>query len=380
MLPSEPEVLHTVLASFPPVQHAFAYGSGVFKQPGLYDGHPEASAEGSAAAADAVASGSGDRPMLDFIFAVDDPVAWHTENLRRHAHHYSFLRHLGPAGMTAVAEKLGAGVYFNTLVPWAPHQLIKYGVVRLSALQADLLHWTTLYCAGRLHKPVATLTCHPGVAAAQEANLRSALRAALLLLPPRFDTLDLLHAICAISYSGDVRMGLAEDSRKVHRIVQGSEAGLRQLYSPLLGEAQQRWGALVAAGEAGGDAWAADDSTAAVGTLVAGLPAHVLQRLAAALGVQVVGAEQQQQQQQQQQRCSGTAAAGLPAWQQPPGLGAVAAALAARPAAQRARLLRHAIHAIVGASSRRQAVSGVLTAGVGKSLRYGVAKLRKAWR
>ncbi len=32
---------------------------------------------------------------------------------------------------------------------------------------------------------------------------------------------ELLHAICALSYSGDLRMGLAEDSRKVHRIVEG---------------------------------------------------------------------------------------------------------------------------------------------------------------
>ncbi len=76
---SEPaEVLHTVLASFPPVQHAFAYGSGVFKQPGLYDGHLEAPA-GAPAAATAGSSTAGDRPMLDFIFAVDDPVAWHAE-------------------------------------------------------------------------------------------------------------------------------------------------------------------------------------------------------------------------------------------------------------------------------------------------------------
>ncbi|KAL4430151.1 hypothetical protein ABPG77_004933 [Micractinium sp. CCAP 211/92] len=362
--------------------HAFAYGSGVFKQPGLYDGHLEAPA-GAPAAATAGSSTAGDRPMLDFIFAVDDPVAWHAENLRQHAHHYSFLRHLGPAGMTAVAEKLGAGVYFNTLVPWAPHQLIKYGVVRLAALQADLLRWTTLYCAGRLHKPVATLACHPGVAAAQEHNLHSALRAALLLLPPRFSTLDLLHAVCAISYIGDVRMRLAEDSRKVHRIVQGSEAGLRQLYLPVLAKAQRCWGAITAEGAAGGEAWAADDSPAAVGALAAGLPAHVLQRLAVPLGVQPSGATQQEQlwqRQQQHQSASSFEGAAAPEVQLPPGLAAVAAALAAKPAAQRAHLLRHAIHAIVGASSRRQALSGLLTAGVGKSLRYSLAKLRKAWR
>lgn len=68
-------------------------------------------------------------------------------------------------------------------------QLIKYGVVRLSALQRDLLHWSTLYCAGRLHKPVATLREHPAVAAAQAENLLCALRCALLLLPDRFGTM-----------------------------------------------------------------------------------------------------------------------------------------------------------------------------------------------
>lgn len=56
----EPE-LAAVLQQFPPVAHAFAYGSGVFRQPGLYR------------------LGSGDRPMLDFIFAVDAPAQWHAQ-------------------------------------------------------------------------------------------------------------------------------------------------------------------------------------------------------------------------------------------------------------------------------------------------------------
>lgn len=51
-----------ILRHFPPVQHAFAYGSGVFDQPDLYS------------AADR-ASGAG--PMVDFIFAVEDPAEWH---------------------------------------------------------------------------------------------------------------------------------------------------------------------------------------------------------------------------------------------------------------------------------------------------------------
>jgi hypothetical protein len=52
-----------ILEAFPSVRYAFAYGSGVFKQPGLYSESPQLD-EG---------------PMLDLIFAVDDPVAWHRE-------------------------------------------------------------------------------------------------------------------------------------------------------------------------------------------------------------------------------------------------------------------------------------------------------------
>lgn len=284
--------------------------------------------------------------------------------------------------------------------------------MRLSTLQRDLLHWSTLYCAGRLHKPVATLAAHPGVAAAQEANLAAALRVALLLLPEKFGTLvswwagslglctapglepsshghlraggwqfraalkppccpppqDLLHSICALSYSGDVRMGLAEDSRKVHRIVAGSEAGLRQLYAAPLAAAQQRWGVLQPTGEPGGDAWVCDHSQRAAEQLAQGLPAHLLERLAAPLGLPLalhppdLSVEPQ------------------PAAQLPPELAAVGRALAAQAPQRRRRLLRHAIHAIVGASSKRQAASGLLTAGLLKSARYGLAKLRKAWK
>jgi hypothetical protein len=50
-----------VLDQFPQVQHAFAYGSAAFHQPGLYP------------------SETSSRPMLDFILGVQDPVAWHAE-------------------------------------------------------------------------------------------------------------------------------------------------------------------------------------------------------------------------------------------------------------------------------------------------------------
>ncbi len=123
-------------------------------------------------------------------------------------------------------------MYFNTLVPIEPGVLIKYGVVRLNTLQRDLLQWDSLYIAGRLHKPVKTLVTSPQIDAAQTLNLESALRIALLLLEDdKFSLRQLLRMLCGLSYEGDLRMGLAEDSRKVERIVTG------QLYKTVIEEA-----------------------------------------------------------------------------------------------------------------------------------------------
>lgn len=66
-------------ASFPRVAFAMAYGSGVFHQ----KNH------------DASTS------MIDLVFAVEDPVAWHEENIARNPHHYSFLRFLGARNVGA---------------------------------------------------------------------------------------------------------------------------------------------------------------------------------------------------------------------------------------------------------------------------------------
>ncbi len=54
--------------------------------------------------------------MIDLVFAVDDAKSWHKKNLERNPHHYSSLRFLGPKGITFVQDRLGAGVYYNTLV------------------------------------------------------------------------------------------------------------------------------------------------------------------------------------------------------------------------------------------------------------------------
>lgn len=104
-----------------------------------------------------------------------------------------------------------------------PDQEYKYGIIEVDDLVQDLEQWTTLYCAGRLHKPVLfvergengtarprDLEGEPGIelqrqdewysdsmykrmpvkiAEAQRSNLRAALHTSMLLMPESF-TLD----------------------------------------------------------------------------------------------------------------------------------------------------------------------------------------------
>ena len=57
--------LAAFLNAVPPVAHAFAYGSAVFHQPGLYSGRSAA--------------------MVDFMLVVRDATAWHAQ-VRRPVH------------------------------------------------------------------------------------------------------------------------------------------------------------------------------------------------------------------------------------------------------------------------------------------------------
>ncbi|XP_058228863.1 phosphatidate cytidylyltransferase, mitochondrial isoform X2 [Hemibagrus wyckioides] len=88
-----------ILSQFPQdISLAFAYGSGVFKQAGASQGQMR-------------------NNMLDFVFAVDDPITWHTMNLIDNRRHYSFLKYLGPRHISNIQNDYGARVYYNTLVP-----------------------------------------------------------------------------------------------------------------------------------------------------------------------------------------------------------------------------------------------------------------------
>jgi hypothetical protein len=103
-------------------------------------------------------------------------------------------------------------------------------------LCTDLLDWETLYVSGRMHKPVAMMQSDARVRLAQQVNLTSALRVALLLLPERFTEVELYTRIASLSYVGDFRMRVpgGENADKVRNIVLGQREQFRRLYAGLL--------------------------------------------------------------------------------------------------------------------------------------------------
>ncbi|KAJ5052358.1 uncharacterized protein L3040_002109 [Drepanopeziza brunnea f. sp. 'multigermtubi'] len=229
------EALRQILWKFrAPIRYAFAYGSGVFPQ-SRQTGTSSTTTSIHSKPPPAVTKQQGGTPkMIDFIFGVSYTEHWHSLNLNQHRDHYSALGSLGSGAVSAVQDKWGAGVYFNPFVT-VNGTLIKYGVVNLDTLCTDLSEWTTLYLAGRLQKPVKILRDDPRVRLANQVNLLSALRTALLLLPPNFTELELYGVIANISYMGDPRMAFpTEDKSKVANIVGNNLPHFRRLYSPLI--------------------------------------------------------------------------------------------------------------------------------------------------
>ncbi|KZF25197.1 mitochondrial matrix Mmp37 [Xylona heveae TC161] len=228
------EALRQILWQFrAPIRYAFAYGSGVFPQSKEAASSGPSSVHPSASSAIGKAQ-LGEGKMIDFIFGVSYTQHWHSLNIQQHRDHYSALGSLGSGIVSRVQDRYGAGVYFNPYVT-VNGTLIKYGVVNIDTLCRDLSEWDTLYLAGRLHKPVKILRDDPRVRLANQVNLLSAVRTALLLLPPTFTEHDLYSTIAGISYMGDPRMSLPTENRqKVNNIVTNQLANFRYLYAPLI--------------------------------------------------------------------------------------------------------------------------------------------------
>lgn len=201
-----PEEGNELLAQFPDVSFAFAYGSGAVLQGGY-----NYSKDGQ------------DLPMVDLILAVDDPLQWHTDNMKRNANHYTSLIPLNAWGVAMVQERIKANFWFNPYIPAGlskqPKRLMKYGVISTKHLLRDLMSWNSLYAAGRLHKPVHIIKHNPAIEAALAQNRQQAIGVSLLLLPERFSEVELFMTVASLSYVGDPRMLVGENPKKVENLV-----------------------------------------------------------------------------------------------------------------------------------------------------------------
>ncbi|KAJ7552254.1 hypothetical protein O6H91_06G047700 [Diphasiastrum complanatum] len=328
------EQLVAPLESLPPVEFAFAYGSGVFPQDNNTFLLHEA-------------------PMVDYILAVSCPSQWHSENLETNPHHYSsMLAYLGGKTVANMADIVGVGVHFNAFVHWGD-KTIKYGVIGLDRLVQDIFTWKALYISGRLQKPVRVIVDNAGLEKANRVNLQAAVCAALLLLPQEFSEEDLYTTICSLSYMGDVRLFFAEDRNKVRKVVRGSSMKFHKLYQESLYQMAAMKMLELPAGF-GKELYlklVQDVSTPALCSLITSLPSIVLQKMAFQFGVKpellINGNEEVVNLLQRHHRPT--------------------------------RLVRQAISGIVRTSSFRQMLSGFFASRSANATHYVIKKISKAW-
>ncbi|KAJ3554574.1 hypothetical protein NP233_g12392 [Leucocoprinus birnbaumii] len=216
-------LLESIVAKFnAPIRYAFAYGSGVFEQ------------DGYLSTKDGMTTATGKAPMVDFMFAVTHPEHFHYMNMQQYPAHYPLHARVFGSSYIAKVEDLGPGVWFNAFVPMNG-VVIKYGVTSVDNLCNDLLNWRTLYLAGRMHKPLRIIKDDARVRLTQQVNLTSAVRAALLTLPDSFSETQLFETIAGISYTGDPRMVLpAENRGKIGNIVRKQGGQFKELYQRLV--------------------------------------------------------------------------------------------------------------------------------------------------
>jgi translocator assembly and maintenance protein 41 len=191
-----------ILSQFPPLEFAFAYGSGVMEQMGYdYSKKPF------------------ELPMIDMVFAVNNPKEWHESNQSMNPSHYTPIVSMSSQTISRIQTKFGGRIWYNTLIQSNlsrfPQRMMKYGVISKNDLIKDLFTWETLYVAGRLHKPVQILKSDPDIMDAMNINKEHAIRTSLLLLQSKFTEKDLYLTIASLSYLGDPRMIFGENPNKV---------------------------------------------------------------------------------------------------------------------------------------------------------------------
>lgn len=211
----------------------FAYGSAVFKQK------------------DQISSS-----MTDLFIVVPSVLEFHKQNFIVNRSDYSIFPKITELlgqdhEFFELMHASGAQVYFNTDIKTSIGS-IKYAVVEENSIINDLKN--CMWIAGRLHKPIKSIYPCYGVPVFDSEtidhlvgvkakyivdNWKNALQMALTKIHVdknktiinEIEAKELLETIVNLSYSTDIRVGIAEHSNKSELII-GGEAGpwMQQIY------------------------------------------------------------------------------------------------------------------------------------------------------
>jgi len=192
----------------PEVVAAFGYGSGVFKQLG-YD--------------------SKEKPQIDLILIVNDMKLWHKENIKRNPKDYSFIGRNFFLNSSLDEIKGITGITYQSNIEYKGH-LFKYGIIEYGDFVRHMQTWDSFYVPGRFQKPILTIKSNNFIDELILQNRRNACKVGLLCLNNK-DLKDLYLTICNLSYSGDTRMKVAENPKKVDNIVGASYDKFNEMYN-----------------------------------------------------------------------------------------------------------------------------------------------------
>ena len=192
----------------PDVVAAFGYGSGVFKQLGY---------------------NSNEKPQIDLILIVNDIKVWHKDNIKKNPKDYSFIGRNFFLNSSLDEIKGITGITYQSNIEYKDH-LFKYGIIEYDDFVKHMQTWDSFYVPGRFQKPILTIKSNKYIDEVILQNRRNACKIGLLCLDKK-ELKELYLTICSLSYSGDTRMKIAENPKKVDNIVGASYDKFEEMYN-----------------------------------------------------------------------------------------------------------------------------------------------------
>lgn len=201
------EFINNFLKERPNVVAAFGYGSGVFKQLGY----------------------TNEKTQIDLILVVSDIKKWHQENIKKNPKDYSFIGKYFFLNSKLEEIKGITGITYQSNIEYKDH-LFKYGIIEYKDFIEHMETWDSFYVPGRFQKPVLPIKSNEKIDKLIIKNRRNACKVGLICLNEK-KLKELYLTICRLSYSGDTRMKIAENPKKVENIVGASFERFDEMYN-----------------------------------------------------------------------------------------------------------------------------------------------------